>query len=157
LSSFTLGDEGGGEMNTVVRMKIADLKKFDLIYVGTPYTKYPGGTDEAFIDACKLAARLVRLGLKIYSSIAHTHPLAIYGELDPLDLAIWLPFDAAMIGKSDAMLVAMMAGWETSTGIRHEIQAFTEAGKPVFFLAPAALAKVEAAARSLLIRAAEGG
>jgi hypothetical protein len=124
-------------------MKITDLKKFDLIYVGTPYTTYPGGTDKAFIDACKLAARLVRLGLKVYSPIAHTHPLAIYGGLDPLDLAVWLPFDAAMIGKADAMLVAMMTGWEISTGVRREVHAFTEAGKPVFYLAPEPLDLVE--------------
>lgn len=117
-------------------MKLSDLKQFALIYVGTPYTKYVGGIDQAFTDACKLTARLMREGLKVYSPIAHTHPLAIHGGLDPLDLSIWLPFDGAMIDKSDAMIVAMLADWETSTGIRHEIQAFTEAGKPVFFLRP---------------------
>lgn len=117
-------------------MKLADLKQFDLIYVGTPYTKYPGGIEVAFIDAAKLTARLMKFGLKVYSPIAHTHPLAVYGGLDPLDLTIWLPFDAAMMRKSDAMLVAMMEGWETSTGIRHEIEAFTDADKPVFYMPP---------------------
>ncbi len=117
-------------------MKLADLKKYELIYVGTPYSKYPGGIEEAFKDACKLTARLMGEGLKVYSPIAHTHPLAIYGELDPLDHAIWLPFDAAMMHKSDAMIVAMMSGWESSFGIRHEIQTFVEAYKPIIFLSP---------------------
>lgn len=127
-------------------MKLEDLKRFDLIYVGTPYTKYPTGIEGAFIDACKLTARLMQVGLKVYSPIAHTHPLAIYSGLDPLDLSIWLPFDAAMMGKADAMLVAMMSGWETSTGIKHEIQAFTDVGKPVFYLGAELFSLVDEAA-----------
>jgi hypothetical protein len=114
--------------------KILDLKKFDLIYVGTPYTKYPGGIEVAFIDACKLTAQLIQLGLSVYSPIAHTHPIAIHGEIDPLDFTIWLPFDAAIMCKSDAMLVAMMPGWGISKGILHEIQAFTDANKQIFYL-----------------------
>jgi hypothetical protein len=126
-------------------MKLLDLKQFDLIYVGQPFTKYPGGIESAFIDGCKLTARLLRLGLKVYSPIAHAYPLALYGEIDPVDLTIWLPFDAAMMGKSDAMLVAMMSGWETSKGIRHEIEVFTEAGKPIFYLPPELFELVEVA------------
>jgi hypothetical protein len=120
-------------------MKLSDLKKYGLIYVGTPYSKYPGGIEPAFVDAAKLTARLMSEGLKVYSPIAHTHPLAIYGGLDPFDHSIWLPFDGAMMNKSDAILVAMMAGWEASLGIRHEIQVFIEADKPVYFLDPADL------------------
>ncbi|MDB5584864.1 MAG: hypothetical protein JWR80_10040 [Bradyrhizobium sp.] len=115
-------------------MKLADLKKFDLIYVATPYSKYVGGIETAFIDACKLTARMMQLGLKVYSPIAHTHPLAIHGGLDPLDHTIWLPFDAAMIAKSDAMIVAQMDGWQTSEGIKHEVHAFKDAGKPIFYV-----------------------
>lgn len=117
-------------------MKLSDLKKFDLIYVGTPYSKWADGLDAAFVEAAKLTARLMQAGLKVYSPIAHTHPLAIYGNIDPLNHDIWLPFDGAMMDKADAMIVAMMAGWETSKGVRHEIQVFTEAGKPVFFMSP---------------------
>lgn len=117
-------------------MNLAHLKTFDLIYVGTPYSKYPGGIIAGFIAASRLTARLMKEGLKVYSPIAHTHPIAIYGDLDPMDHAIWLPFDKAMMDKSDAMIVAMMEGWETSKGIRYEIQAFVEASKPVYFLSP---------------------
>jgi hypothetical protein len=120
-------------------MKLSDLKCFDLIYVGTPYSKYPGGVELAFVDAAKLTARLMTEGLKVYSPIAHTHPLAVHGGLDPFDHSIWLPFDATMMEKSDAMIVAMMQGWESSFGIRHEIQVFVEAGKPIYFLDPADL------------------
>jgi nucleoside 2-deoxyribosyltransferase len=117
-------------------MKLEHLKKYDLIYVGTPYTKYPAGIHAAFVDACRLTARLLREGLKVYSPIAHTHPIAIHGEIDPLDLAVWLPFDAAIMDKSDAMIVGMLPDWERSTGVKHEIQAFVAAGKPVYFMSP---------------------
>ena len=117
-------------------MKYHYLQKYDLIYVGTPYTKYPGGIETAFIDACKLMARLLDAGLNVYGPISHTHPIAIHGNLDPLDHSIWLPFDAAMMGKSDAMIVAMMTGWESSYGVRHEIQTFVAASKPVYFMSP---------------------
>lgn len=127
-------------------MNLADLKKFSLIYVGTPYSKYVDGIDAAFVEAAKLTARLMRKGLKVYSPIAHTHPLAMYGKIDPMDHSIWLPFDGAMMDKADAMIVAMMFGWEDSKGVRHEIDVFTAAGKPVFFLNPDDLSLVLGAA-----------
>lgn len=117
-------------------MKLDHLKTFDLIYVGTPYTKYPGGIEAAFVGACKLTARLLKEGLKVYSPIAHTHPIAIHGGIDPLDLSVWLPFDAAIMAKADAMIVAMMPSWSNSTGIRHEIDVFVAGGKPVYFMSP---------------------
>ncbi len=116
--------------------ELSQLKAFDLIYVGTPYTKYPFGIESAFAAACRFTAQLVREGLRVYSPIAHTHPIAIHGEIDPLDLAIWLPFDAAIMGKADAMIVAMLPSWEASSGVRHEIDTFVAAGKPVFFMKP---------------------
>lgn len=119
---------------------LSDLTRFDLVYLATPYTKYPEGITLAYIHACKLAARLLRVGIKVYSPIAHTHAIAVHGSIDPLDLSIWLPFDAALIAKSDLLLVAMMQGWEESVGIRHEIDAFVEADKPVLFLDPEDLA-----------------
>lgn len=120
----------------MTRATLADLKQFDLLYVGTPYSKYPTGIYQAFEDAARLTARLMQAGLKVYSPIAHTHPLAIHGNIDPLDHNIWLPFDGAMMAKSDAIIVAMMPSWESSFGIRHEIHEFIEAGKPVYFLEP---------------------
>lgn len=115
-------------------MKIEGLKVYDLIYLATPYTKYPGGIELAFVGACKLTGELIRHGLNVYSPIAHTHPIAIHAGIDPLDHTIWLNFDAALMGKADALLVAMMPTWEISKGIEHEIHSFMEANKPVHYL-----------------------
>jgi len=118
---------------------VADLESFNLLYLATPYTKYPGGIEVAFRDACAFAGTLLKAGLKIYSPIVNTHPIAIHGSLDPLDYTIWLPFDHTMMRISDAILVAKMPTWEESYGIEHEIGEFRSALKPVFFIDPATL------------------
>lgn len=110
-----------------------------LAYLATPYTRYPAGIERAFTDAAKLAARLLHAGVKVYSPIAHTHPLAVYGDLDPLDHSIWLPFDEAMMAKADVLIVARMEGWAASKGIAHEIQYFADRHKPIFDLDPVTL------------------
>lgn len=117
-------------------MNLSRLKDVDLLYIGTPYSRYPGGFEVAYVDTCRLTARLLQAGLRAYSPICHMHGVAIHGGIEPGNHDVWLPIDQAMMDKSDAMIVAMMPGWETSKGIRHEIQAFVEAGKPVYFLSP---------------------
>lgn len=114
--------------------------KSALYYLATPYTKYPRGMHAAFEDASALAARMLVAGYRVYSPIAHTHPLAVHGGLNPADHSIWLPFDEAMMKAADALIVAEMPGWRDSFGIKHEIAFFNAARKPVFYLAPQSLA-----------------
>lgn len=110
-----------------------------LAYLATPYSKYKPGIEQAFIDAAKLAALLMRAGVNVYSPITHTHPIAIHGQIDPFDHAIWMPFDEAMMTAADVLLVAHMQGWQESFGIAHEIKFFEDAGKPIFDLDPQTL------------------
>lgn len=121
-------------------MQLDELKDHSLVYLATPYSKYPKGLEAAFQDAAALAAKVMVAGVKVYSPIAHTHPLAIHGKVDPYDHSIWLPFDAAIMDKSDAILVAKMDTWDKSYGISHEIEVFTKAGKPVYYLTPDTMA-----------------
>lgn len=116
------------------KMKIEALKIYELIYLATPYSKYPEGIETAFVDACKLTGELVKRGLNVYSPIAHTHPIAIHAGIDPLDHAVWLAFDSSLMAKADALLVAMMPTWEISKGIEIETHTFMDAGKPVYYL-----------------------
>lgn len=118
---------------------IERLKSHKLVYLATPYSKYPAGIEAAFRDASKYAARLMQSGVKVYSPIAHTHPLAVHGGVDPLDHSIWLPFDEAMMIAADAICVLQMETWEASKGIAYEIEFFQKAGKPVYFLNPESL------------------
>src|ERR1035437_4803224 len=112
---------------------IEKLSKFHLVYLATPYSKYPAGIDAAFIAACKVAAYFIRNGIKTYSPIAHTHPIAIHGRIDPWDHSIWLPFDRTMMELADAIVVAELPSWEISKGIEHEVNFFIDRSKPVFY------------------------
>jgi hypothetical protein len=105
-----------------------------VIYLATPYSRYPHGLDAAHIDACLVAASLISRGLSIYSPIAHTHPIAHHGGLDKMDHAMWLQFDEAMMTASYGLIVAQLPGWEDSRGIDHEIEFFTRAGKLIDWL-----------------------
>jgi hypothetical protein len=105
-----------------------------ILYLATPYTRYPGGLDRAFEAAARLAARLMRAGHHVYSPIAHTHPLAIHGKIDPRAHAIWMPFDEAMMHAANGLVVAHMNGWRVSRGIAEEVAFFEQHRKPIFDL-----------------------
>ncbi len=105
-----------------------------LYYLATVYSKSPRGIEAAFEDAARLAGRLLKIGIVVYSPIAHTHPIAMFSGIDPLDHSIWLDFDARMMRAADACLVATMTGWRESYGVNHEIEFFKAAGKPVLYL-----------------------
>lgn len=112
------------------------MNKDDLIYLATPYSKWSEGITMAFVEAAKITAELLKHGYKVYSPITHTHPIAMYGNVDPYDHHVWLPFDKAVMDRADALLVAKMPGWDTSKGVAFEIETFQKAGKPIFFLDP---------------------
>lgn len=120
-------------------MSISALQSAGLVYVATPYSKFERGIDAAFLEACRLTAELVKLGIAAYSPIAHSHPVAIHGGIDPYDYKVWLPLNAAMIPRCDALCVMTMDGWDQSYGVKLEIQTFKDLGKPVYFLSPKAL------------------
>jgi hypothetical protein len=115
---------------------IDHLREFDLVYVGSPYSKYPGGIEHAFKDICVIMANLVRHGIKAYSPIAHTHPIAKHGHIDPLNHDVWLTFDKAIMEKCGAILVAKMETWEVSYGVNQEIVFFRNRGRPIYYLTP---------------------
>lgn len=105
-------------------------------YIATPYSKFPGGITAAFEGAAREAAALVKAGVPVYSPIAHTHPVALYGDIDPLDHDIWLPADAPFMEAAKGLIVCQMEGWEHSYGIGEEIKAFEAAGKPIVYMTP---------------------
>jgi len=105
-------------------------------YLGSPYSKYPAGLNAAWEDVCRETARLIRAGVPVYSPIAHTHPVAMYGHMDPLDHSIWLPADKPMMDAACGLIVLKMEGWEASYGLKHEIEVFEAADKPIIYMEP---------------------
>jgi hypothetical protein len=105
-------------------------------YLATPYSKYPDGLEAAFRLACEQTAFLIRHKVRVYSPIAHTHPVAIHGGIDPYDHAIWLPADAPFMAAAHGLIVLRAASWEISRGIAAEIEEFQAAGKPIIYMDP---------------------
>ena len=105
-------------------------------YLGSPYSKYPLGLEQAFREVCRCAAVFVREGIPVYSPIAHTHPIAMEGRLDPLDHTIWLAFDAPMMAAAEGLIVCEMQGWQESEGLKKEIEFFESRDRPVTFFDP---------------------
>lgn len=103
-------------------------------YLASPYSKFPRGLEAAFQEACKAAAELIRMGVRVYSPIAHSHPVAILGEIDPLDHKIWLPADEPLMRAASGLIVLKMDSWEISYGISEETKVFVAAGKPVVYM-----------------------
>lgn len=104
------------------------------LYLGSPYSKYPDGIEAAFRDVSKIAGELMRRGLSIYAPITHSHPIAVHAEIDPLSHDIWLPADRPFMEAAKGLIVAQMATWRESYGLKHEIDFFVGAKKPVYYL-----------------------
>lgn len=105
-----------------------------LIYLATPYTRYPGGLDQAYVLAAQLTFRLRNKGFRIYAPIVASHILAKQTGVDPRDHEFWMSCCAPWMLRCDDLLVARMDGWRDSTGIRMEIEAFRNSKKPVRYL-----------------------
>jgi hypothetical protein len=103
-------------------------------YLASPYSRYPAGIDAAHRDACRAAAYLIRRGVHVFCPIAHTHPIALHGALDPRNHDLWLALDRKMMDAAAGLIVVMMEGWDTSVGIRHEMTVFANARKPISYL-----------------------
>lgn len=108
-------------------------------YLASPYSKYPEGFARAYRVVCEISAKLIVMGVPVYSPIAHSHPIAKWGNLDPFDYTIWLPLGAPMMNGAVGLIVAQMNGWRESYGVGVEITRFKELGRTIMYLDPASL------------------
>lgn len=106
-----------------------------LIYIASPYS-HPDSAirEKRFRDVCKLAAAMMISGMKVFSPIAHSHPIAEHGELPALDLDFWMAQDKAFLDVCDALVVYTCDGWRESKGIAIEIEYASKIGLPVFYV-----------------------
>jgi len=114
-----------------------------LIYLASPYT-YKGNGDKItksvieeqnFEAVCRVASRLMKEGTKLFSPIAHCHPIAMAGGL-PTDWRFWQDYCRATLGRCDEIWVLMLDGWKESTGVQAEIELAIKLGLPVTYILP---------------------
>lgn len=116
------------------------MRRHKLCYLMTPYTKYASdspywtGITASHRDSAKFAAGLIKNGVHVFSPIAHSHPIALFGELDPLDYPLWATFNVTFMDLCDAGIVAQLPGWTESVGVNQEIGYFDSAKKPLYYL-----------------------
>lgn len=92
-----------------------------LVYLACPYSHPDRAVRVARFDMVnRMASELMRRGLKIFSPISHTHPIAEAGAL-PLGWDYWHEYDHAFLSASHKLIVLMLDGWEKSSGVIGEI------------------------------------
>ena len=107
-----------------------------LVYLATPYTHADPEVVEARVQAVnRAAAHLMAQGLKIFSPISHSHPIAMAGTL-PTDWEYWKEFDWAYLTHCHKIIVLRSEGWEQSTGVTAELKFAAELGLEVEFMDP---------------------
>lgn len=103
-------------------------------YLASPYTDPdPFIREERYLRASRVLAWLLKTSTWVYSPIVHCHELAKIADL-PKDFAFWKQYNFHMLSKADEVLVLRIEGWETSVGIKAEIQEAERLGIPVRYI-----------------------
>lgn len=105
-----------------------------LWYLATPYSKYPLGQVASFEHSAKIGGELLKRGVATFGPISHSHPIALYGDIQALDHSVWLPLDAKIMPVCAGIIVACMDSWQDSYGVNWEIDEFTKWERPVLHL-----------------------
>lgn len=105
------------------------------VYVASPYgDSEPRDVRDRRHDAVfHMCGRLISAGVRTYSPIVHTHRIAASGYGPP---GGWYDYDLGMVGLFDALVVAMLDGWNESRGVRLEIERMRSLGKPILYVRP---------------------
>ena len=103
-------------------------------YLASPYSKWAEGIDDAAHVIAKVAGKLIRQGLPVFSPIAHSHTVARAAAIDPYSHEIWLAADKPIFEGAAGMIVAALPGWRESFGIGEEVKWCREHDKPVWLL-----------------------
>jgi hypothetical protein len=92
-----------------------------LIYLASPYSKYPHGRVHAEAAVSTKAAELMSKGVALFCPITHSH--WIEQHMDSVqDGDWWLEKDFAVLERCDELWVYQMPGWDESYGVKKEIE-----------------------------------
>jgi len=111
-------------------------KDFFMIYLASPYTHTdPKVRESRFHDACKVAGRLMQKGHRIFSPIAHSHPIALSCGL-PTEWGFWKKYDMEFLKLCSQLWIIQLKGWNESLGISKEIKISRRLEKPIYYVEP---------------------
>lgn len=79
-----------------------------------------------------MASQLLKEGHRIFSPIAHSHPIALFGL--PKEFDFWSGYAEEMISLCSEVWVLKLNGWDVSVGVQAEIKLAEKLGKPVKYI-----------------------
>lgn len=133
-----LGDATLDKFNEVSKRVGATtrLNRHEMIYLASPHSHAdPAIRHSRYEAAVKAAARLFGQGKFVYSPIAHTHPIAIAGDVPP-DFDHWRAYDRHILTLCDRLTVLTLDGWRESKGVQAELGIAAELRLPVEYMTP---------------------
>jgi hypothetical protein len=108
-----------------------------VIYLASPYSHAdPDVMQQRFEDVRAATAALLAHDEIVYSPIVHGHAIATAHDL-PATFDFWMRHCYAMLERADSLYVLQIDGWETSRGVRAEMDWWKKhrLGQRVKFLA----------------------
>ena len=90
------------------------------IYLATPYTGTEVQQIVRFKQACEICATLMKKGFRVFSPIAHSHNISVYGNM-PGSYDFWKEQNSSWLEWADELWIARMHRWDESKGIKFEI------------------------------------
>ncbi len=106
-----------------------------MIYLASPYSHPdPKVREYRFGEACRAAAALLRCGLPVFSPVAHSVPIALFGL--PTTWQFWQRVDHEYLRGCQVLVVLRLPGWRESVGVRAERELARQWGMPVIEMDP---------------------
>ena len=93
-----------------------------MIYLASPYSHEETAVMQRRFEATRYFTNFhLRLGIPLFSPIVYCHQFAL--EFDaPTDSTAWATINYEILSRSESMWVLELDGWNTSGGVRAEIE-----------------------------------
>lgn len=105
-----------------------------LAYLAVPYSDpSPAVREMRFIEVNRVAAKLMREGVHLFSPISHCHQIIKDNDL-PQGWEFWERYDRAILACCHKLYVLMLDGWQESVGVSAEIKIAEEMGIPIEYV-----------------------
>lgn len=106
-----------------------------MVYLASPYSHDDGAVrQKRFTEACRAASHLMQRGDFVFSPIAHTHPIALWGL--PKGWDYWHQYDRWFLLRCERVVVLKLDGWRESVGVQAEIRIAESFGHSVEYMDP---------------------
>lgn len=109
-----------------------------MIYLASPYSHAdPAERERRYREACRVAGNLMKRGKRVFSPIAHSHPIEqAFEDKRQEGHDFWLYQDFAILRHATELHVLRLEGWERSKGIAAEVEFAVLLGIPVHYIDP---------------------